>query len=171
MVEFKTHIKHVDGQVWYCAVFVPAEIAKQFIDKKQKRVVCTINNAVTFQCALMPKGDGSYFINTNKEIRKKLGLEPGMEVNIGLEADTSKYGMPLPDELKTAWDLDKEAFDVFHSLTIGKQRNLIHIVGKVKSSEVRIKKALVILEYLKSVNGKLDFKELNQAFKEANRKY
>ena len=78
--------------------------------------------------------------------------------------------MPLPDELKTAWDLDEDGHRVFHSLTMGKQRTLIHMVGKFKSADKRIEKSLVILEYLKSVNGNLDFKELNIAFKNANKK-
>ena len=78
--------------------------------------------------------------------------------------------MPLPEELKTAWDLDEDGSTLFHSLTMGKQRSLVHLIGKPKSSEIRIRKALTMLEYLKSVNGNLDFKDLNEAFKNANKK-
>ena len=63
----------------------------------------------------------------------------------------------MPDELLAAWEMDDDGYTVFHTLTKGKQRSLIHIIGKPKSSEIRIKKALVVLDYLKSVNGKLDF--------------
>jgi uncharacterized protein YdeI (YjbR/CyaY-like superfamily) len=106
----------------------------------------------------------------NGEIRKKLKLEVNDTVEISLEKDTSTYGMPLPDELKTAWELDPEGHDIFHALTMGKQRSLVHIVNKPKSSDIRIKKALTTLEYLKTVNGNLDYKELNEAFKLANKK-
>jgi len=58
---------------------------------------------------------------------------------------------------------------VFHNLSAGKQRTLLHLIGKPKSEEIRINKAMVVNEYLKEVNGRLDFKELNQAFKDANR--
>jgi len=78
--------------------------------------------------------------------------------------------MPLPDELKTAWELNPEGYAIFHTLTMGKQRSIVHIIGTPKSSEIRINKALTILEYLKTVNGNLDFKELNEAFKLANKK-
>jgi len=112
---------------------------------------------VSFQdgihAALMPQGNGDFFINVNKEIRKKQSLELGDKITIELEKDSSKYGMPLPDELKTAWELDEEGHSIFHSLTMGKQRSLVYIIGKPKSSDIRIKKALTMLEYLKSVNG------------------
>jgi uncharacterized protein YdeI (YjbR/CyaY-like superfamily) len=118
----------------------------------------------------MPEGNGDSFINVNGEIRKKLKLEVNDQVEISLEKDTSKYGMPLPDELKTAWELDPEGHDIFHTLTMGKQRSIVYIIGKPKSSDIRIKKALTMLDYLKTVNGNIDFKELNEAFKLANKK-
>ena len=100
--------------------------------------------------------------NINKLLLQKAAFE------IELEKDNSKYGMPLPNELKTAWELDEEGYEVFHTLTIGKQRSLVYQIGKPKSSELRIRKALAMLEYLKSVNGNLDYKELNEAYKQAN---
>ncbi|PCJ63882.1 MAG: hypothetical protein COA58_14725 [Bacteroidetes bacterium] len=168
MAEFKSHIIKLDGDVWHLAILVPQKIAKAFVTKENRRVVCIINGNHSFQCALMPSGNGDFFINVNKVIRTKLDLKSGDSVSIKLEKDTSEYGLPLPDELKAAWELDEEGHRVFHNLTPGKQRTLIHILGKPKSSEIRVTKALAVLEYLKSVNGKLDFKELNLALKNAS---
>ena len=56
--------------------------------------------------------------------------------------------MPMPLELEQALKLDEVANGLFHALTAGKQRNLIYLVSQVKSSEKRVKKALVILDYL-----------------------
>ncbi len=170
MEEFNSNVIQLAGNVWDVAIVVPQRIGDRLALVKNRRVVRTINNNVTFQCALMQRGDGSYFININKEIRNKTGLELGDSLLVKLEPDQSEYGLPLPDELKSAWELDQEAYDVFHALTKGKQRSLIHVVYKPKSLEIRIKKALVMLEYLKSVNGKLDFKELNLALKNANKR-
>lgn len=169
-ISFKSHLFKKEGNVWDVAIYVPKKYADPFIDKKDKRVLCTINGKLMIHAGLMPQGNGDSFINTNSEIRKKLKLDANDSVEVMLEKDESEYGMPLPDELKTAWELDEQAYELFHKLRDGKQRNLIHLVGKLKSSEKRIEKSLVILEYLKSVNGKLDFKELNQAFKDANKK-
>ena len=167
---FTTELFRKEGNVWDIAIYVPKSEANLHVDLKDKRVLCTINGEHTFHSALMPQGNGDFFINTNKEIRKKAKLELGDKVEIILEKDTSKYGMPLPKELETAWELDEEGYAIFHSLTMGKQRSLVYQIGKPKSSDIRISKALVMLEYLKSVNGNLDFKELNEAYKLSNKK-
>lgn len=164
---FETQVIRRDGNVWDLAVFVPSTEVELLALSNERRVVCTLNNAYSFQCGLMHSGDGNFFINLNKEVRTQTGLGLGDSVKVSLQADTSEYGMPLPDELATAWNLDPEASALFHQLTKGKQRNLIYLVGKMKSSEKRIEKALIILDYLKSVNGNLDFKELNAALKAA----
>ena len=169
MVEFKSNIVRIPNQVWYAAIHVPRKIGDQVVNKDNRRVICTINKKLTFQCALMSGGEGDFFINTNKEIRKKLNLEIGDTVDVQIKPDDSEYGMPVAEELISAWEMDDYAFGLFKKLTLGKQRSLIHVVSKPKSSEIRIKKALVLLEYLKSVEGKLDFKELNEAFKHANK--
>ncbi len=167
---FSTYLFKKEGNVWDVAIHVPKAEAEKLTDLIDKRVLCTINNQVTIHAALMPQGNGDFFINTNKEIRNKLRLAVNDKAKVTLAKDDSKYGMPLPEELKTAWELDPEGHQAFHTLTIGKQRSLIHVIGKPKSTEIRIRKALTVLEYLKSVNGKFDFKELNEAFKLSNQK-
>ena len=165
---FKSHIDQMNSNVWSFHIKVPIEISKYFLDQDIKRLICRINDQVEFHCALMPEGKGQYFININKELRKQLEVRLGDSLKCVVKEDISKYGMPLPEEMEVLFEQDEEADRLFHDLTSGKQRTLLYTVGKPKSTEVRLKKALVIIEYLKSVNGQLDFKELNQAFKEAN---
>ena len=89
---------------------------------------------------------------------------------VQLQKDNSKYGIHLPEEMEELLLIDEEGSAFFHQLTPGKQRSLLHIIGKPKSSAIRLKKAVVVLDYLKTNNGKLDFKMLNMAFKAANQK-
>lgn len=170
MAAFTSKIVSLNSKVWGVGLEVPKEIAQPFLGKEYKRVLCTLNNAHQYQCALMPMGEGRYCVNVNADIQKKLKLKIGDEVSVEIKADESKYGLPMPEELGELLKMDKEGDRLFHSLTPGKQRNLLHIVGLPKSPEIRIKKAIVVVEYLKEVNGKLDFKELNLAFKAANKK-
>lgn len=158
------------GDVWSVGVEVPMEVSMKYKGSGDKRVVCTLNNQETYQCALMPAGDDRYFINVNAQLQKKLRLAVGDEVHVTIVPDDSKYGLPMPEELQAIFDLDHAGNAVFHALTPGKQRTLLHLVGKPKSSEIRIKKAMVVVDYLKEVSGKLDFKQLNEAFKQANNK-
>ena len=159
--------KFESNAVWTYYIPVPKEFGDQYIiDDKKRRVICCFENQFEAQVALMPKGD-EYFININKEVRTKLGIKEGDKVHISLKKDESKYGLPIPEEFEELLHQDEMGNKLFHALTPGKQRNLIYIAGKPKSSDIRLKKSLVIVNYLKSTNGKLDFKELNEAFKQA----
>lgn len=168
-MQFTSILEKFDGNLWGHHIIVPDENYQHFA-KTDKRVICKINDLVEFHCALMPKGDGQYFINLNKEIRKKLGVNIGEKVTVNLRKDESEYGMPMPEELQGLLLIDDEGNHYFQQLTKGKQRTLIHLVGKMKHTDTRLKKAVVIVDYLKEVEGKLDFKELNMAFKMANQR-
>jgi len=109
-------------------------------------------------------GDG-YWLVINKKIRTKLKLDVGSSVDVMIQADTSKYGMPMPEEMEELLIQDPEGNEIFHKLTPGKQRSLLYIIGKIKSSDIRLRKAVAILEYLKMVNGNLDFPEMNEFIK------
>lgn len=166
---FSSRLEKFDSDLWMFHFMIPDDIVQAFLQEGHKRVVCEIEGLEPFQCALMPKGDGQYFINLNKERRKKMGLHLGAKINVQLKADQSKYGLPMPEELGELLKMDEEGNQIFHQLTPGKQRTLIHLVGKPKRSATRLNKAVVIVDYLKAVQGRLDFKELNEAFKQRNK--
>ena len=126
----------------------------------------TVNDSKEIPCAIMPSSEGFYFININKEIRKDLKLKIGDVVSVKIKKDESKYGMPVPEEFAEVLYLDPDVDKYFHKLTPGKQRSLLYLIAKPKGQETRIKKAIVISEHLKKHKGKLDFKILNQEYKD-----
>jgi len=162
---FVAPLELMDSNLWGHYIQVPQEIAEKYIHENDKRVVAILNGKLTFQCALMPSANGFHFIMVNAKNRKKLGLEVGMPVEVELQKDTSKYGLPMPEEFKEVLNQDPEGDKVFHSLTPGKMRTLLHIAGSVKNSDKRIHKALVIIAHLKNNNGVIDFKALQQELK------
>ncbi len=67
----------------------------------------------------------------------------------------------MSDEL-AEWPLqDEECQLVFDKLKPDKKRTLLYLVGKIKSTDIRITKSNKFINYLKSIyrNGKLDFNE------------
>lgn len=166
---YKSKLANFNSDLWSYHMPIDPEIADQFIDKKNRRVICTLFGTHSFPCAIMYSGNGGYFINLNKDVRKKFNLEIGDEVQFSLVKDTSKYGMPVPEEMKELLEIDDEARIYFDKLTPGKQRSLLHLIGKPKSSDIRLNKALAITEYLKENNGQLDYKMLHQYIKEFNK--
>ena len=167
MQKFKVPILKFESDLWSYYVAIPKEIGKQFIEGDDRRIICTIGNADPIHSALMPKGE-VYSVYVKKDFMKKHKLQEGDVVEIKLEKDRSEYGMPIPESFRELLDQDTEGSMYFHKLTTGKQRNLIHIVGKVKKVDSQLAKGLAIMHHLKEAEGELDFKRLNVLIKEYN---
>ncbi len=159
--------RYDDTRVYQLHLTVPNEIASEFVAKKQSRVICSVNNSLHFHAALLPK-NGLYHILMNQANCKKLGVTAGDTLEVVLEPDTSKYGMPLPQEIENLLEADSLFHQYFEGLTPGKQRNLLHIVNQVKSTRSRETKAQAICDHLTEAKGKLDFKALNDKIKAYN---
>jgi hypothetical protein len=164
-----TKIKAINSDLWSNTLPVSNSVADQLIEGKDRRIICHIDGIKPFHCALLPDGKGSWYILLNNKRKKELGLTEGEEIYAELEKDRSEYGMEMPIELREVLDQDEHADVLFHKLTPGRMRNIIHAVASVKSSEIKIRKALVYAEHLKKHKGKIEFKELGQEMKEANR--
>lgn len=162
---FKGKVENMRSSVWGHAVLVPEKVTEFFKKKDISRFIATINGSKEIHCAFIPNGKGKAYILLNKELRKELKILEGDEVSFKVIPDESKYGMPLPEEMEELFYQDPEGNEVFHTLSAGKQRSLLYLVGKPKSSKTRLKKAITIIEYLKDTGGELDYKELNEAFK------
>jgi len=164
---FRAVLEKFDSNLWTYHLKVPGAIAAVFFVQNAKRVVCTLNGKEAFQCAIMPHGDGVYFINVNKKLRDSLGLKPGMPVEVVLRKDESQFGLPMPEELEALLQEDEAGKHVFQTLSPGKKRTLLHIVGSVKNPDLRMHRALVVVEHLKENKGKINYKQLYADLKPA----
>jgi len=154
-VTFKTTLISSPNNSGWHFVDVPAKVGKKFEKKdKSRRVVCTINGSETFQCALLPS-DGDFVIVVNKTKRDRLGIVANDKITVELKADESKYGLPMPAELKEVLRQDREADKLFHALTAGKQRSVLYLIGKINDIDRRIHAALIFVEHIKKNEGKI----------------
>lgn len=168
-MEFSSHLDNFNSNLWGYHIPIPMDVAEPFIRENKRRIICKLQNEIEIHCALMPDGKGGWFININKKVRESLGLVRGDKVDVRIEVDESEFGMPMCEEFAEMLRQDPEGEIHFRNLTPGKQRNLIYISANVKSSHIRIRRSLVIVNHLKSQKGKIDFKQLNEEFKQANR--
>jgi bifunctional DNA-binding transcriptional regulator/antitoxin component of YhaV-PrlF toxin-antitoxin module len=151
---------------WHFLRFTEKAVAVlKFEDKKSRRVVCTLNGSHTFQCALLPWTKGGFCIVVNKKIRDKLGLVDGSKVKVELVKDESKYGLPMPKELREVLKQDREGYKLFHALTAGKQRTMLYYISKSKDVDRRIHMSLILVEHLKANEGKIVFPKLSEELK------
>lgn len=168
-VQLKSTLENFHSDLWGYHIPVPLSISNKFIEGENRRVICTINGETKIQSALMPKSKNEgYYILVNKKVREQLSLEEGDQVVIELEKDNSEFGLPVPESFMVLLDQDPEGNEYFRSLTMGKQRSLIYIVGKVKNVDSQLNKGMAILEHLKEVEGRIDFKMLMAKIKEYN---
>lgn len=134
-------------------LYISEVIFKPFAEAKQSRVKIIANfNAKQIEFYAAVKKDkisGNYKLMFSKEKQKELGLSLNDYFEMQLFEDTSKYGVDMPEELEAVLLSDYEAFEIFESLTKGKQRSIIYGIIRIKNSQSKIDKALLVCENLK----------------------
>ncbi len=165
---FKTTIQDKVSNLWMHHLPIPTELNAEIQTKKLKRIICAIDSREPFAAGLMGGKTKGYYIVINKERFKKFSLQIGQQVTVEIKADESKYGIPMPDVFQAFLDQDPDFDKLFHDLTPGKQRTLLYLVVKMKSEQKQIEKTTVIATHLKKMHGKIDYKILNQDFKDYN---
>lgn len=163
---FTSILEESNNKLWGAHFLVPDVVARIFIDGNARRVVCVLNENTKYQCALLPKGDGSFLITVNKKIRDQLGLKPGSKISVSLCKDESEYGLPMPEELAEVLAQDEVGSRLLHALTPGKIRTLLYIVANVKDPEKRIGRAIAVVEHLKRNGGKINYRQLNEELRD-----
>ncbi len=162
-IKFETHLVTSDEPPVYHYLHVEKEWVKPLgLVGNFRRVICTVNGKITFQCSLMGDGKGAYLISVNKEKRDAVGIGPGDKASVVLVKDESKYGLPMPPELKEVLKQDPEGERLFEAMTKGRQRSAIYYVGKAKDIDRRIHNALIIVEHIKNNDGKIDESKLHK---------
>jgi hypothetical protein len=165
-VTFETELVTAGQKPVYHYLYIERElVAPLGIRGIIRRVTCTLNDKVSFPCSLMGNAKGAYKISVNKEHRNTAGIVPGDTCKVTLVRDDSEYGIPVPPELVEVLDQDPAAKKLFESLTNGRRRVIVWHVDKVKDTDERICRALIILEHVKNNCGEIDDKKLYEELK------
>jgi hypothetical protein len=155
-IKFKSSVKkleHLSGHY----LDVPATVVKKLGGVTRARWVCTVGT-LSWQCGLVAHKNGAAYILLNKKLMKQGDLKAGSSVTIGLHTDKSKFGLDMPDELHELLQQDKDGKDRFEALVPGKRRYIIYYVGQVKSSHLRVERAVRCIGNLKKLpKGKETF--------------
>lgn len=165
-LQFSGVLEISTNKLWGAHIAVPILVADTLIaENPSRRVVCVLNGLTEYQCGLIPRGDGTFLVMVNKKLQTKLGLKEGSRVEVALRKDESEYGLPMPEELAELLMQDEEGNRLLHALTPGKIRTLLYIVGQPKSSDLRLQRALTVVDHLKLHAGKIDYKVLYGAMR------
>jgi len=164
-LRFTAILEKSTNKLWGSHLRVPQPIAKKLTSGGSRRVLRTLNGSKAHQCALLPFGKDSFVLSVNKGLCKTLHIDIGSSVTVTLQKDETKYGLPLPAELSELFRQDADGSRLFHSLTPGRQRTLLYIIGSGKDSEARAWRSSIIIRHLRDNAGKIDYRLLYHMLK------
>lgn len=167
-IRLNVQLHKSEGKLWGWYIPLDDLVVQEIKELGWNRLIANIDDARPLHCAMISFGKGRRGITLNKPFVKENGFLIDQKLNLELREDESKYGMSVSDEFYAALKSDTEAKAYFEKLTPGKQRNLIYFADNVKSSDIRIRRALVVMNHLNLHKGKIDFKDLTKEMKKAN---
>lgn len=150
VIEFESVLDRLPKKGGEFYMIVPDEVAAQFVEgRKPARVRCILNANVEFQCAVRPKGGGGFYINIGTPIRQEGKFVLGQKLIARIWKDESEFGRDMCEELKELLEVDEEGKQLFYEQIPSKQRAIIYYVGGAKSVQVRIDRAIMMINRLK----------------------
>ena len=129
----------------YFFLKIDAEIVNQFENKRQTRFLCTLENSLTFQCGLNHLGDGNFFIILSAKNLQSVNKSLGENIVYELNEDPNPLGVAMPEVLEAVLEQDETLKLTFESLTLGKKRNIIHQIIKIKDIDLQIQKSIKLI--------------------------
>jgi translation initiation factor IF-1 len=153
---FTTKLERLPNNLAYTALFLPYEILAQLPEKGRLRIAGKLNGVIPFNLAILNLKEGPKYLMIGSQLRKEAKIKEGDLVQVSFQLVDSKL-LEIPEELLIALEQDDIAKEIFDTLTIGYKRSLIHYITATKNIDIRIKRALTLLEKIKTntLNTKL----------------
>jgi hypothetical protein len=130
----------------YFYLTIPSVIVNQYKNKRYTRFLCTLEDSLTFQCGLNHLGDGNFFIILSSGNLKIVQKQLGDKIHFELNEDPNPLGVNMPEILDSIIEQDADLKGIFESLTLGKKRNIIHQIIKIKDIDKQIQKSIKLIQ-------------------------
>lgn len=130
----------------YYYLRVAADLVDTWEKKRATRLVCTLDETVSYSCGLNHMGDGDFFVIIAGRHLKKLDKDLGDPLDYQLDLDPNPLGVPVPEVLTVLLAQDTEAEASYEQLTDGKKRSLIHRIKPIKDLDLQVQTILNILQ-------------------------
>lgn len=87
----------------------------------------------------------SFFIILSTKNLAPAGKNLGDKIVFELVEDPNPLGVDIPEVLEAVLAQDEDLLTIFKSLTLGKQRNVIHSVKKIKDVDMQIQRTIQLI--------------------------
>lgn len=106
-------------------------------------------NQVPFNLAVQNKKNGPRYLSVSLAMRKSAKIKPGDKVKVSFSL-VDNHKLELPEEMEAVLAQDDEGAKKWKRLTVGLQRSLVHYINSSKNVDVRIERALFLINKVKS---------------------
>lgn len=130
----------------YFYLTLSAETVNGFQNKRNTRLLCTLDQQLTFQCGLNHLGDGNFFIIISGKNLKAIHKQLGDVVAFELQEDPNPLGVDMPEVLTVLLEQDEEINALYQKLSLGKKRHVIHSIKNLKDMDKQINNAISIIQ-------------------------
>ncbi len=144
---FEARLAEYKDMLVSTVVEIPIDVVKK-LPAGRVRVEGKLNQ-VPFNLAIQSKKNGTKYLSVSQAMRKSAGVKPGDKVKVSFVlVDPDK--LDLPEEMEAVLAQDDEGAKKWNKLTVGLQRSLVHYINSSKNVDVRIERALFLINKVKS---------------------
>jgi hypothetical protein len=129
-------LEKIKGGYFYLTI--EAAIINQFERKRHTRLVCHLDEKISYQCGLNHLGDGNFFIIIAGKYLEQLGKKVGSFVHFRIEEDPNPLGVDVPEVLTVLLMQDENLRNIYDKITDGKKRALIFSILKIKDIDKQV---------------------------------
>lgn len=144
---FEARLIEYEGTLVSTVVEMPAAVVKK-LPAGRVRVEGTLNKT-PFNLAIQFKKSGARYLSVSLAMRRSAKLKPGDRVNVSFTI-VNPDKLDLPEEMDAVLAQDDEGAKQWNRLTTGLQRSLVHYINSTKNIDLRIERALFLLNKVKS---------------------
>lgn len=129
----------------YYFLKIPAGVVEKFKKKRATRLLCNIENTVSYSCGLNHYGDGDFFIILAGRYIKQLKKQVGDDIEFEICEHPNPLGVDIPEVLEVFLSQDPEAREIYDTFTDGKKRTLIFHIMRVKDIDKQVQRIIDFL--------------------------
>ncbi len=136
MKSFNAIIQSNDtGGAW---VDVPFDVEKEY-GKKRVKVKATFDG-VEYRGSMVRMGSDCHMLLLRKDIRAKIGKQPGDEISVTVEEDLEPRVVVVPEDLKQAMNAFPGVVAFFEKLSYTHQKEYVQWIESAKREGTRIRR-------------------------------
>ncbi|MCU0326138.1 MAG: DUF1905 domain-containing protein [Spirosomaceae bacterium] len=122
----------------YYYLEISSEIVSQFPKQRATRLICKIEDKLSFGCGLNHLGDGNFFIILSTKNFKQLNKNLNDSVVFSIVEDPNPLGVEIPEVLEAMLEQNDDFKEQFSEMTDGKKRSLVYLIAKFKDIDKQI---------------------------------